>query len=322
MELHQLRYLVAVAEHRSFSRAAERVRVAQPALSQQIQKLEAEMGQPLFDRLVRNVQPTEAGRRLLTIARKILTDVADARRCVDECRDGMAGVVRLGLIPTIAPYVLLEVLSRCGEAYPRLQIEIAEDVTANLARALEDGEIDLAIVSTCRSDTGIQRELWTREPLLAALPEKHPLAKRKRVTWDNLRDETFLMLHETHCLSQQIERLCRQHRMKSRSTLPTMQLSTIMAMIAAGQGVSLIPLMAVAHERNRGCVFLPLREPEPRREINVLRSASHYHSKVVSAFAEIARQTIQTSSLLSSHLPNEGAQVTSHRLAGNLTSVQ
>ena len=120
MEVHQLRYFVAVAEHRNFSRAAERMRVAQPSLSQQILKLEAEMGQPLFDRLARGVMPTEAGRRLLTHAHRILADLAEARRCGDECREGVAGAVSIGIIPTIAPYVLRPILTACRAEHAEL----------------------------------------------------------------------------------------------------------------------------------------------------------------------------------------------------------
>ncbi len=292
MEVHQLRYFVAVAEHRNFSRAAERMRVAQPSLSQQIQKLEAEMGQPLFDRLARGVMPTEAGRRLLTHAHRILADLAEARRCGDECREGVAGAVSIGIIPTIAPYVLRPILTACRAEHAELKIEVLEDVTENLVRALEDGEIDLAIVSTCRSGAAVHRELWAREPFLAALPETHRLAKRKRLSWKNLPSEPVLMLHETHCLSRQIRRWCGRHGICPQAALPAVQLSTIVAMVAAGQGISLLPQMAVAHEQNRGCTFISLGESAPEREINVLRNSSRYRSKAAAALSEVARTVI------------------------------
>ena len=119
MEIHQLRYFVAVAEEGSFSRAAERMRVAQPSLSQQIQKLEREMGQRLFDRLARGVTPTAAGAGLLPLVRKILNDLADARRCVEERLDMIGGTVTVGIIPTIAPYVLGRLLADFGREYPQ-----------------------------------------------------------------------------------------------------------------------------------------------------------------------------------------------------------
>ena len=129
MEIHQLRYLVAVAEEGSFSRAAAKVRVAQPSLSQQIRKLEAEVGQPLFDRLPRSVVLTEAGRCLIDYARQILASIGDARRCVDEFKNEVAGRLAVGAIPTIAPYVLPELVGKFQKHYPEVTLEIVEDVT-------------------------------------------------------------------------------------------------------------------------------------------------------------------------------------------------
>src|SRR5580693_5147934 len=134
MEIHQLRYFVAVAEEGSFSRAAAKVRVAQPSLSQQIRKLEGEIGQPLFDRLPRSVVLTEAGRCLIDYARQILASLGDARRCVDELKGEVAGRVAVGAIPTIAPYVLPELVVTFQEHYPDVILEIVEDVTDGISR--------------------------------------------------------------------------------------------------------------------------------------------------------------------------------------------
>jgi len=132
MEIHQLRYFVAVAEEGNFSRAAEKVRVAQPSLSQQIQKLEAELGQPLFDRLPRTVLLTDAGKRFQEFAQRILAGVADAQRCVDECKGEAVGRLVLGAIPTIAPYLLPRLLQQFQHKHPKVSIEVIEDVTENL----------------------------------------------------------------------------------------------------------------------------------------------------------------------------------------------
>src|SRR5437016_14480406 len=129
MEIHQLRYFVAVADEGSFSRAAAKVRVAQPSLSQQIRKLEAEIGQPLFDRLPRSVVLTEAGRCLLEYAQRILASVGDARRCVDELKGKIAGELSVGAIPTIAPYILPELVVTFQKHYPEVTLEIVDDVS-------------------------------------------------------------------------------------------------------------------------------------------------------------------------------------------------
>jgi LysR family hydrogen peroxide-inducible transcriptional activator len=138
-----------VAEESTFPRRRA-VLVAQPSLSQQIQKLEWEVGQPLFERLPRMVVPTEAGKRLLGFARKILSDVADAQRCVDECKGEVVGRLAIGVIPTIAPYVMPRLLRSFQKQHPKVSMEIVEDVTENLARGMEDGRLDVALVSTCR----------------------------------------------------------------------------------------------------------------------------------------------------------------------------
>ncbi len=136
MEIHQLRYFVAVADEGSFSRAAAKVRVSQPSLSQQIRKLEAEMGQPLFDRLPRSVVLTEAGRCLIDYARQILASIGDARRCVGELKGEIAGKVAVGAIPTIAPYVLPELVVTFQKHYPDVTLEIVEDVTDGITRRI------------------------------------------------------------------------------------------------------------------------------------------------------------------------------------------
>ena len=195
MEIHQLRYFVAVAEEGSFSRAAAKVRVAQPSLSQQIRKLEAEVGQPLFDRLPRSVVLTEAGRCLIDYARQILASIGDARRCVDELKGEVAGKVAVGAIPTIAPYVLPELVVTFQKHYPDVTLEIVEDVTEGVTRRIEAGELDFALTSPCRPSPTLRRESLGTEPLLALVPEEHPLAKKDLVEFDDLKSLRFLLLH-------------------------------------------------------------------------------------------------------------------------------
>src|SRR5881227_420765 len=174
MEIHQLRYFVAVADEGSFSRAAAKVRVAQPSLSQQIRKLEAEMGQPLFDRLPRSVVLTEAGRCFIDYARQILASIGDARRCVDELKGEVAGKVAVGAIPTIAPYVLPELVVTFQEHYPDVTLEIVEDVTEGITQRIEAGELDVALASTCQKSPTLGVEHLGKEPLLLLVSEEHP----------------------------------------------------------------------------------------------------------------------------------------------------
>ncbi len=292
MEVHQLRYFVAVVQEGGFSRAAESVRVAQPSLSQQIQKLEAEIGHSLFDRFARRVSLTEAGHKLLPFARRILGSLHDAQSCLDECHEALTGMVTVGIIPTVAPYIVHSLLRALSAAHPGVVVQIREDTTESLVRALENGDLDMAIVSTCRTTPGTHREHWIEEPLLMMLPETHPAAKKRWASLEALRSETFLSLDESHCLSQQIERWCRQQKIRRRVALPAVQITTLVAMVAAGQGISLLPAMAIPREKDQGCVFLSLRASAPQREINVLRNPARYQSQAAAAVSTLARRAV------------------------------
>jgi len=297
MELHQLRYFVAVADEGSFSRAAAKVRVAQPSLSQQIRKLEAEVGQPLFDRLPRSVVLTEAGRCLIDYARQILASVGDARRCVDELKGEVAGRVAVGAIPTIAPYVLPELVVTFQERYPQVTLEIVEDVTDGITRRIEIGELDVALASTCHPSPTLQRESLGTEPLLMLVPEKHPLAKKDVVEFDDLKSQRFLLLHEMHCLSQQVNHLLESRRLRPEIALAGSQLSTIANMVAASIGISIVPQMMVKHHATPGCVSVPFAPPVPERELNFLSNPRRFQSKAAAALRREAAAALSVKDL-------------------------
>jgi LysR family transcriptional regulator, hydrogen peroxide-inducible genes activator len=285
MEIHQLRYFVAVAEEGNFSRAAAKVRVAQPSLSQQIRKLETELGQPLFDRLPRSVVLTDAGRCLLDYARQILASIGDARRCVDDLKGKISGDVAVGAIPTIAPYVLPELVVTFQNHYPDVTLHIVEDVTAVITRRVEAGELDVALASTCQRSPTLRVERLGNEALLALVPEGHALAKQQTViTLDDLKSQRFLLLHEMHCLSQQVHHLLESRRLHPEVALAGSQLSTIANMVAAGIGVSIVPNMMVKHQATPGCVSLPFAAPVPERELNFLHNPLRFQSKAAAAF--------------------------------------
>lgn len=288
MEVHQLRYFVAVADEGSFSRAAAREHVAQPSLSQQIQKLEAEMDQRLFDRLPRSVVVTEAGKCLLEYARKILVEIADARRCVDELKREVVGRLAVGAIPTIAPYVLPALIEKFQRRYPKVTLEIFEDTTERLVRRMEDGEVDIALVSTCDESPALERHSLGKEALLALVPKGHQLAKKQKIKWSDLKSQKFLLLHEMHCLSAQVYQFLAAHHLRPELTVRGAQLGTIARMVAAGMGVTLVPQMMIEAEPVTGCVALPFAPPVPLRELNVVRNPLRSQSKAAAAFQQAA----------------------------------
>ena len=297
MEIHQLRYFIAVADEGSFSRAAAKVRVAQPSLSQQIRKLEAEVGQPLFDRLPRSVVLTEAGRCFIDYARQILASIGDARRCVDELKGEVAGALAVGAISTIAPYVLPELVVTFQKHYPQVTLEIVEDVTAGITRRIEAGELDVALASTCQQSPTLRREALASEPLLALVPEGHPLAKKTMVELDDLKSQRFLLLHEMHCLSQQVNHLLESRRLRPEIALAGSQLSTIANMVAASIGVSIVPQLMVKHYATPGCVSLPFAPPVPERELNLLYNPLRFQSKAAAAFRREAAAALSVKDL-------------------------
>jgi len=303
MEIHQLRYFVAVAEVGSFSRAAARVRVAQPSLSQQIRKLEAEVGQPLFDRLPRSVVLTEAGHCLIDYARKILSSIDDARRCVGELTGEIGGKLAVGAIPTIAPYVLPKLVRKFQEHYPAVTLEIVEDVTDGITRRIEAGELDVALASTCRPSPTLRRESLGNEPLLALVPEGHPLAKKTQVEMDDLKSQRFLLLHEMHCLSRQVHHLLESRHLQPEIALAGSQLGTIANMVAAGIGVSIIPQLMVNHQATPGCVSRPFAPPVPERELNLLYNPLRFQSKAAGAFRQEAAAALSSQGSAIAHNP-------------------
>jgi LysR family hydrogen peroxide-inducible transcriptional activator len=288
MEIHQLRYFVAVAEEGSFSRAAAREHVAQPSLSQQIQKLEAEIEQRLFDRLSRTVVVTEAGKCLLEYARKILLEIAETRRCLDDLQHEISGRLAVGAILTMAPYVLPKLIGKFQARYPKVVLEILEDTTEHLAARLEEGTLDIAIMSTCQQSPVLKPHLLGKEALLVLLPKQHQLGKKKKISWSDLKSEKFLLLHEVHCLSAQVCRLLASNNLRPELALRGAQLTTIAQMVATGIGVSVVPQMMVEHELPSGCVALPFTPPAPTREINLLRNPLRLETRAAAAFYQEA----------------------------------
>ena len=198
MEMHQLRYLVAVARTRNFSRAAEQCHVSQPSLSQQIQKLEDELGERLFDRMKREAKLTAHGEAFLLHAVAILAEVDAARREAADAKDLLSGTMAIGVLPTIAPYLLPGVMEEFTKTYPGVEIMMHEDTTAQLVKFLLSCEIDLALASHPLQDPRLEvRELFVEE-LLLALPPGHPLTRKRTITIADLEDEPFIVMKEGH----------------------------------------------------------------------------------------------------------------------------
>ncbi|MGE9267933.1 MAG: LysR family transcriptional regulator, partial [Verrucomicrobiales bacterium] len=208
MELHQLRYFLAVARTGNFSRAAEQCHVSQPSLSQQIAKLEDELGVRLFDRNKRHSSLTPHGEALLPRATRILDEVDTASREARDATELLRGKIRLGVLPTIAPYLLPDVIKNFARNYPGLEIVLDEDTTGQLLEKLLACDIDFALTSLPLGDPRFQTHHLFDEDLLLALPADHPLSRKKAIHTRDLRNERLIVMKDGHCLGDQVLGFC------------------------------------------------------------------------------------------------------------------
>jgi LysR family hydrogen peroxide-inducible transcriptional activator len=288
MELHQLRYFCAVAETGSFSRAAERSHVSQPSLSQQILKLEAELGVRLFDRLGRSVRLTEVGKTFLPHARAVLRELEAARGDVVESKDSISGQVRVGIIPTVAPYFLPPVLAAFSKRFAESAVIVVEEITPVLLERLRAGAIDIAVLALPIRGHEFEFQPLLTEPLFAALPKKHHLSRRTTIALRDLRKEPFLLLRDGHCFRENAIAACDRARVSPQVVFESGQFSSLLGLVGAGVGVSLVPAMAV--DRRSQVRFVRISDPTATRTIGALTLRGRSLSRAHHAFLSSLRQ--------------------------------
>jgi LysR family transcriptional regulator, hydrogen peroxide-inducible genes activator len=281
MEIHQLRYFCAVARTGSFTRAAEQLGIAQPSLSQQIRVLEKQVSTPLFERLGRSVRLTAYGEALYQPALAILQQVTEAQAAIFELQQGVKGHLRIGVIPTIMPYLLAPHAGQFVERFPDLDVQFVEDTTPNLLERLQSGDLDIAVASLPVRNRDIVCSELFREPLLVALCDGHPLACTDSIDLQDLRDERLLVLKEGHCLHDDVLVGCTRHRSRMNPVFETDQMASIIELVRSGFGVTLLPAMAASHAA--GCKLIPLK-PDGFRRVGYLRARRHVVSKSMREF--------------------------------------
>lgn len=268
ISLRQLEYLVAVADTLGFRRAAERCHVSQPALSAQIQQLEEVLGVKVFERDKRRVMLTEAGEELVSRARRVLTEAGDILSAASRLSDPFAGSLQLGVIPTIAPYVLPEVVPALVKQYPRLKLRLREDKTELLVRALEEGRLDAALLALVPELGDVEHAVIAEDPFVVAAPPGHPLAKKKQVQLADLDEENVLLLEDGHCFRGQALALCTRIGAREVDFRAT-SLTTLAQMVMSGEGaITLLPALSVPIENRLGqLVVRPFAGPMPSRTL-------------------------------------------------------
>jgi len=290
MELHQLRYFVAVAETGSFTRAAEREGVTQPTLSEQILRLESKdkgIGRRLFDRLGRKVVLTDAGQVLLGHAQGVLAAMGEAERAVRDSGEG--GRLRVGAIPTVAPFLLPPAVTRFRKDHPAVQLLLKEDLTERLLADLLSGELDVALMALPIRDERLHVEKLFSEPLVVALPPGHKLAAKAEVKLADVVDEPFILLDDVHCFGDQVLSFCHRGGLEPRVVCRGEQIVTLLAMVAAGQGISVVPEMAAVADVAKNCVYRPLGKPVPSRTLCAVWHKQRYRPASLREFVSVIR---------------------------------
>lgn len=284
-----MKHFIAVARAENFTRAAKELNLSQSALSRSIQKLEDEIGQPLFERRPREVVLTELGEVFRERVREILKLTEDTFSFLSEA--GHHGRIRLGAIPTIAPYFLPKVLRGFSENNPEVTVQVQEDTTENLLQRCNRGEIDLAILALPVSAKYLQTEALFDEELFVVVPTGHELASRSKITPAVIEDYPFVTLSEAHCLSDNIASYCRQESVQPVSVERISQLTTVQELVALGHGISMIPDMAKCLDPCDRRVYLSFDERAPTRTVGMLWNPYRYQSKWVENLREHLRKS-------------------------------
>ncbi|WP_019640081.1 LysR family transcriptional regulator [Paenibacillus fonticola] len=298
MELRQLQYTLQIAEERNFSRAADKLHIAQPSLSQQLSKLEKELGVKLFQRNTSTVELTYAGASFIKHARKIMDAVEQLRQEMDDISQLRAGRVVIGSMPITGSHLLPYVLPAFKEAYPDIQVNLLEDTSLNLEKLTAGGGTDLSLLSLPLQEPSLTYEPIGEEIIDLAVPPHHPLADPNRrpsggIELSQLKDEQFIVLKKGQGFRKIMIDLCRDAGFEPDIVFESNNIETVQSLVAAGMGVTLVPRFIARAKRSELIpVYAPLADPVPSRTLVIAYRKGRYLSKAAEAFIETFRATI------------------------------
>ncbi len=292
MNLRDLRYLIALADHRHFGKAAAACFVSQPTLSTQIRKLEDELGVAVVERAPRKVMLTPIGREMAERARRIVAEVEQMKEAARRNQDPEAGTVRLGMFPTLGPYLLPHVVPRIRTRFPKLELLLVEEKSDVLLARLKDGRLDAGLLALPVHDDQLHTEFLFEEPFLLAVPEAHPLAKQGALSLKDLSSEKLLLLEDGHCLRDQALDVCELAGTGERSEFRATSLETLRQMVAANVGVTLLPTLAIKPPvaRSENIHLVPFRDSRPSRRIAMVWRRSSAMHDFLSSLAQVFRE--------------------------------
>jgi LysR family hydrogen peroxide-inducible transcriptional activator len=298
MTLQELRYLVALADKGHFARAAEACHVGQPTLSTQLRKLEDYLGVTLFERNKHHLRPTPVGNQIIERARRVLSVIDEIRELASNDRDPMSGPLRLGVIPTLGPYLVPHLLPAIRASYRNLHLYLREDLTGNLLERLRHGSLDVLLLALPVRGDDIEALPLFREAFVVALPMGHPLAGLDRIDETALASENVLLLEEGHCMRDQALAICGATSSEQREELKATSIETLRQMVAAGVGCTLLPRLAAipgVGSVNHGMVEIrSFRTPEPTRTLGLVWRHGYPREAAIRCLGELILDHLPT----------------------------
>jgi LysR family hydrogen peroxide-inducible transcriptional activator len=300
MNLRDLKYLVAVADYQHFGQAAERCFVSQPTLSGQIKKLEEELGVMLFERNKRSVETTHAGEAIVAQARQVLEQADALKQLAQSHQDPLVGPLRMGVIPTLSPYLMPLILQPLQQQYPQIKLVLSEELTDTLLTRLAKHEIDAALIATSVEDTDFESMPLFEEPFWLVHPKDHPLSKKQKITQTDLDNADLLLLAEGHCFAEQAMEVCHIHERGMRgeqADLRAASLETLLQLVIAGLGSTLLPALALntVSAKNKGIQARQLQLPDTYRQVSLVYRRTFPRRKALEVFAEIVLKNLPDS---------------------------
>lgn len=297
MNLRDLKYLVAVADTHHFGHAAERCFVSQPTLSGQIKKLEEELGVTLFERTKRSVETTPLGEAIVAQAKRVLEQADALRQLAQSHQDPLVGLLRMGAIPTLSPYLMPLILKPLKKQYPQIKLVLSEELTDTLLTRLGKHEIDAVLLATPVDDPNLESMPLFDEPFWFVHPRNHPLSKKKKIVQADLDGADLLLLTEGHCLAEQAMEVCHLRERGVQSDMADLRaasLETLLQLVAAGYGSTLLPALALktASARDRGLIARPLQLPDTYRQVSLVYRRSFPRRQALEAFAKIVLENL------------------------------
>lgn len=295
MHLHQLKYFVSIVETGSMTKAAERCFISQPSISQQLSKLEDSIGKKLFSRVKGKLILTEAGQLMYEQAQHILAKVAEATQRVSDIDDISGGVVSIGILPTLAPFILPSTLSALSQKYPEATVIVREEISERIVETAVRGELDILVEVMPFDQTYFNVEPLFSDEFYVAVHRDSPLAELNMLPIDALDGIPFILLEDIHCLARQVKQYCFNENFMPKVLFQTSQLATVKQLINLQYGVSILPNIAIDNDPDSTIRYIKLKGETPTREVVLAIAKDRYISPAAEYFISIIKQQYQSS---------------------------